>query len=221
MPDIIPQTIQNKARIDKFILIYDIPQMLKDNNSDSVRSNILTNRDKLQFSLIGLQIPKHTIAPIGIPYMGQTMHVTSQTRSESPEITVNFTIDNNFDNYWVIWKVLAIMNGPRTGHMDPHFAEWGKSTKHSEPAIKSQKTTLPPVQWIEKKMENSYFDYQTNISVIGLREYNEKIIQFNYYNAFPTSLGEINYDYRESNEISCNFTFSYGQMDIKLLDTVS
>ena len=56
--------------------------------------------------------------------------------------------------------------------------------------------------------------------IIIKEEYNDKIVKFTYYNAFVTSLGEINYDYRTTDEIACSFDFSYGQVDVDLIDPI-
>jgi hypothetical protein len=108
--------------------------------------------------------------------------------------------------------------------MDGYFAEFKQLRNSVLDPIRNignnqiKKSTLKPITFREIKMVHDYTDYQTTISLVGIREYNEKIIQFDYYNAFPVSLGEINYDYRETNELGCSFDFSFGQIDIKLLD---
>jgi len=226
MSDIVPQTVLNKVRRDKFILVLDTPKVLKNQETDSARTNALLNRDKMQFSVIGVNLPAHNIPPVGVPFMGQTPHVTSQTREEYPPAKVTFTIDNNFDNYWFLWKWLYIMNNPRKSGMDPYFAQFKNlREKELDPTRiagmnQLKKSNLKPITYREIKMIHDYTDYQTIITLYGLREYNEKIIKFDYYNAFITSLGEINYDYREIDEIGCSFDFSFGQIDISLIDPV-
>ena len=224
MADTIPQTLLNKGRKDKFILVIDTPKVLKEHESDTARSNSLLNRDKMQFSVIGVNLPSHSIPAVGVPYRGQTPHVTGQTREPYPPAKVTFKIDNNYDNYWYLWKWMSILNKPRDSGMDSHFAEFTKmrevtldSTRHK--AMGNLKpSNLKPATYKEIKMTNDYTDYQTTISLFGLREYNERIIKFDYYNAFITNLGEINYDYRDTDEISCSFDFAYGQIDAELIE---
>jgi hypothetical protein len=226
MSDNIPQTILNKARQDKFILVLDTPKVLKEYETDSARTNALLNRDKMQFSVIGVNLPTHTIPAVGVPFRGQTTHVTSQSRDEYPNVKVSFKVDNNWDNYWFIWKWMYILNNPRESGMDKYFAEFKTLKNNTLDAVRNaasnqiKKSDLKPITYKEIKMVHDYTDYQTIISLIGLREYNEKIIQFDYYNAFPVSLGEILYNYSETEEIACSFEFSYGQIDIKLIDPV-
>lgn len=226
MSDLIAQTVLNKSRQDKFILVLDTPKILKEYETDSTRANELLNRDKMQFSVIGVNLPAHNIPAVGVPFRGQTPHVTSQTREEYPIAKVAFTVDNNWDNYWFIWKWLYILNNPRNSGMDGYFAEFQNLRDRSLDPTRNaglnqiKNSVLKPVTYKEIKMVHDYTDYQTIITLIALREYHEKIIKFDYFNAFPTSLGEIIYDYRETNEIACSFEFAFGQIDISLIDPV-
>jgi len=219
MSDVVPQTVLNKAHIDKFLLILDTPRVLKDFETNSIREKNLLNLDKMQYSVIGVNLPSHRIPAVGVPYMGQTPHVTSQTREEYPPTKVQFTIDNNFDNYWFIWRWMKILNDPQNSGMDSYFAEFTNIRDRQLDSL-GKLNNSKPVTYKHIKMLHNYTDYQTTVHLLGLREYNEKIIKFVYSNAFPVSLGEINYDYRESNEISCSFEFAYGQVDIELIDPV-
>lgn len=226
MSDIMSQSILNKVRRDKFVLVLDTPKVLKDYETKDARAASLLNRDKMQFSVIAVNLPAHNIPPVGVAFQGQTPHVTSQTREEYPPAKVKFTIDNNFDNYYFLWKWMFILNNPRESGMDPYFAEF-KTLKNMtldntrEAGLKAiKKSSLPPITYKHIKMIHDYTDYQTIITLYGLREYNEKIIKFDYHNAFITHLGEIDYDYRETDEIACSFDFSFGQIDISLVDPI-
>ena len=70
-------------------------------------------------------------------------------------------------------------------------------------------------------LRNPMRDYTTTFSLIGLDEYNNKLISFNYKSAFITNLSEINFSYQDPSEISCTATFVYNQLDVKLLNNVS
>ena len=59
--------------------------------------------------------------------------------------------------------------------------------------------------------------YETNITVYGFDEYNNKKIQFDYIRAFITGLGEITYDYREPDQIESSFTFAFSQLKTQLI----
>jgi len=227
---IMNQSILNKARKDKFLLILDIPKVLKKINSNT-RSNKLVSLDKLQFSVYGTVVPKVSIPNIGLNEYGQVYNVTSQSRPSYPPINVNFNVDNNFDNYWVLWKWLAILNDPRKGGMDEHFAQFKETKDADVDAIrdlsnnliktpKENKTTTS-LKYKHIKMLNDYTDYQTTITVFGLREYNEQIVRFDYYNSFITGLGDLKYDYKDPSEMECNFEFVFNQLDVTLLENNS
>ena len=211
MTDLIPQAVLNKARLDKFRLVIDTPKCLKEKETASTRSTDLLNRDSMQFSIINLNIPSQKIPEIGLPYMGQTMHVTSQNRPAYPPIKISFTIDTNFNNYWFIFKWLNVLNDTRESGVDEYFSKFNNLGNVA--LKKNSNITYNEIQAIK-----DYTDYQTNITIFGLREFNESIVQFNFYNAFPISLGDINYDYKNTEEIGCYFEFAYGQKDVILLD---
>jgi len=65
--------------------------------------------------------------------------------------------------------------------------------------------------------DDKFKDYQTDLTIYGLDEYNNEKIKFTYTKAFPTDLGGINYNYREDGEIESSFTFVYSQLHTLLL----
>lgn len=217
------QSILNKGYQDKFILVLDTATLLKQFESSNVRDEKFVNLDKMQFSVIGINIPAHIIPQVPMAYMGQTMHVTSQTRQAYPPVKINFTIDNRFENYWFLWKWLYIMNHPLESGMDKHFAVLEKNPHQAlnHLAMKDKKPEIANPVYKHIKAKNLYTDYQTTITVYGLDEYNQKVIQFDYRNAFITTLGDISYTYQDTNQLGCSFDFAYGQIDVKLLDVAT
>ena len=213
MQDKIPQSLLNKARLDKFRLVIETPNCLKMSESAGTRSNDLLNRDSMQMSIATLNIPAQSIPQVELGFQGQSMPVTSQTRPAYPPIRIAFNIDNNFNNYWFIFKWLNVLNNTRDSGVDPYFA---KHTVDDKVTLRKDSN----ITYKEIKAVNKFSDYQTNITVFGLRDYNEDIVKFNFYNAFPVSLGEIQYDYKNTEEISSYFEFSYGQKDVVLIDPV-
>jgi hypothetical protein len=219
------QSILNKARKDKFLLVLDVPKVLKKINSNT-RSNNLVNLDRLQFSVYGTVVPKIVVPSEALNEYGQAYNVTSMSRPAYAPISVNFNVDNNFDNYWVLWKWLAILNDPKKGGMDPHFSEFSTAADKPVDPIRDMignKANNPPhnLKYKHIKMNNDYTDYQTTITVFGLREYNEQIVKFDYSNAFITGLGELKYDYKDPTEMECNFEFVFNQLEVTLLENNS
>lgn len=213
-PDIASQSILNKSHKDKFILSISIPNCLRSVESKTDRytnhkSYLSTLPDKMQYSVYGAVIPSINIASQTLGKYGQNLKVSTHTRTAYDDVTVNFAVDNQFNNYWFIWSWLNILNDS----VDSTYDEKGIGT--SGPVAQTlgrnpnPKTTNPP-----KLME----DYQTDMTLFGLNEYNKESIKFKYTKAFPVSLGGIDYSYRDSGEIDGSFTFSFSQLHVELLD---
>jgi len=197
----IHQSITNKARSDKFLLVLSLPPVLRDLDSPILteRTQDLIQQDALQFSIWGVVVPTTSIPAQIARWAGQSYQVTSQSRPEYAPISINFTIDNQFKNYWVLWKWLDTMNKIKDSGMDEHFADKNIEGKSSLFAPK-------------------YTDYQTTMTVYALDEYNNKVAKFNYLNSFITELGDIRYNYRDESELQSSFTFVFNQMEIVLME---
>jgi len=183
------QSYLNKQRKDKFVMVFDLPAALKNNKNNITRSNKRIIPDSLQFSVYGLIIPEFTVPEIEVPYSGQTLKISSMARPSYPKNTINFTIDNMFNNYWVIYKWIQMFNNERLGLY--------KSDLAKDPAtLKS---------------------YETTVTIYGLDEYNNRVIQFNFLHAFPTTLGGIKYSDRDGSEMESTFDYVYHQFEAVLL----
>jgi hypothetical protein len=180
----------NKQRKDKFILVLSLPEALKQVNKKIDRTSTYLNFDSLTMSVYGVLVPRIQINEIKAGYSGQTLHVSSLTRVPFPSVTVNFTIDNRFNNYWVINKWLDLLNDQATGITD------------QDQLSRSTTSEL----------------YKATFSLFGLDEYNNKVIEFTFTKAFPVTLGDIDYNYRNPDQIDTFFEFSFDQMYTKLLE---
>jgi len=183
------QSPLNKQRKDKFICVLTIPKILRDEVKDIARRNSSVNFDALQFSIFGAVAPPIEIPPIATRYGGQALKVTSYSRPTFPELKIDFTVDNYFNNYWVIYKWLEVFNDPTLSIFSP----------------------------TDKEIESRTTEYMTNITIYGLDEYNNRTIKFDYIRAFPVSLQGIDYSDRDTGEMECSFNFAYHQLKITLL----
>ena len=113
------QSPLNKQRKDKFICVLTIPNVLRDQVKDIARRNTSVNFDSIQFSIYGAVAPPIEIPPVQIPYAGQTFKVTSYNRPSFPHLKIDFTVDNLFNNYWVIFKWLEVFNNSTQSIFDP------------------------------------------------------------------------------------------------------
>lgn len=170
-------------------MVFDLPKSLKPIKSSITRSNGKVIPDSMQFSVYGNVIPEVSVPEKEVPYGGQVMKVTGFARPSYPKNTVNFTVDNMFNNYWVIYKWLQLFNDEKQGI-------YQSKSINDEATLKN---------------------YSTTITVYGLDEYNNRVIEFLYYNAFPVFLGGISYSDRESGELESTFEFAYGQFKTNLL----
>jgi len=186
------QSILNKSRLDKFLLVFSLPPALREINvrENGARNSANVIEDKLQLSVYGAVVPELTVPSIQIPYAGSNLYQSAHAREPYPPVTVNFTADNEFNNYWVIYKWLNLMHDQKTGVYD--------------------ESDLDP--------DNQFNNYQTDMTLYGLDEYENKRIEFTYTKAFPVTLGNLEYNYRTSEEIESSFTFVYSQLHTKLLD---
>lgn len=181
------QSPLNRASKDKFYMVLTPPYILKKLYKDD--SNITL--DPLQISIFGTIVPTISVPSVEVRYYGQSTNVSSYSRPNYPPLNVSFVVDNDYRNYYVLWKWLAILN-------DPALSIYAGSDKH----------TLD--------MGDS-FEYQTDVSVFALDEYNEPSIEFKYTKCFITSLGQLDYSYREGELIQTSAEFQFNQLFIDIL----
>lgn len=190
------QSVLNKGRLDKFLLVLNLPNNLKNVIARTVRNNQSVNFDAIQYSIYGSPVPNIAVPFVDMPFAGQVAKVSSHARPSYTPMTVNFTVDNRFNNWWILWKWLDVMNNwQRSVYQDPE-----------------------KLQIESRKIVGTLHDYATIVSIYGRDEFNKNIIEFKYYDTFITDLSEINYNYRVPDEISATFTFAYGQFEAILID---
>lgn len=191
-PDPILQSQLNKSRSDKFLLVLNLPPILRNIQSNSVRSNNLLQQDALQFSVYGSVVPNVSVPEVTAGYGGQSYKLSSNSRAAFDNISVNFTIDNRFNNYWVIFKWLALLNDPKGQGYSP------------DQQLNTDKKIAPE-------------QYQTDFTLFGKDEFDKNIIKFTYTKAFPVNLGSIDYSYREETELTTTFEFAFSQFFVELM----
>jgi hypothetical protein len=184
------QSVLNRASKDKFILVLELPNVLK----KQALSDPSLDIEKLQVSVYGTVVPPISIPAVEVRYGGQSTNFSSHSRPNYPPLTVNFLVDNEFSNYYVLWKWLALLNDPKS------------STYTGTPADR--------VSTVNLLQNGSNTEYQTNLSILSLNEYNKAVVEFKYSNAFITNLGGINYSYRDGDVIDSTVEFQYNQLDI-------
>lgn len=185
------QSFLNKSRLDKFIMVFQVPQALKKIDSKTERGTYNLNEDAFQFSVYGSVVPEITVPSIQIGYAGSNLYNSAHAKEPYPPVTVNFTVDNEFNNYWTIYKWLDLMHDEKEGLYDVD----------------------------DLSIDERFASYQTDMTLYGLDEYDNKRIEFVYTKAFPINVGAMNYNYRDSSEIESSMTFVYSQIHSKLINT--
>lgn len=186
---VVQQSNLNKSRLDKFIMVFSVPPALREANLKKERSNKTVIQDSIQFSIFGTVIPQIQVPAIQMRYSGSTLYNSSHSREPYPPVEVKFTIDSQYNNYWVMYKWLDLMHDEKKGVFDGS----GYAS------------------------DTSFENYITDLTVYGLDEYDNKKIKFTYVKCFPTALGSINFSYRDTNEAESSFTFVYSQLHCELM----
>jgi len=226
MPDKAKQSILNKARTDKFMLVLNTPKALQTTSSQTERrtqhkSYQKVLPDSLQFAIYGAVVPTINVPAEDLHYAGHSLKISSHDRPAYDDLTVNFTVDNQFNNYWYLWRWLDVLNDSKYGEYDYWNVSAGHSPGHDynrvDPSEAAHgKSTALHTNTISQ--HNEYLlDYQVDLSIYGLNEYNKEAIQFTYTKGFPVTLGDITYNYREAGEMESSVTFSFSQLQVKLL----
>lgn len=191
------QSVLNKARRDKFSMVFNIPNALKkkilgiqSSSACSADLRVFTE-DHVQFAIYGTPVPKVTVGDIEAPYAGQVHKHTSYFRPSYSPLTIGLNVDNKFLNYWLLWSWLNLWNDTRTSQFDPEI--------------------------YNPSLDTSIEDYVTTFSIYGLDEYNNRVVEFKYKNVIITELSEIEFSYRNTEEIGCTATFVFDQLYVNLL----
>lgn len=189
--DVTKQSYMNKARKDKFLLVFDLPPILKPLVSPYQRDNNHLNPDSVQFSIFGSMVPEITVKGVQTRYAGSTLYVSSHSKEPFPPLNVKFVVDSGYNNYWAIYQWLNLLHDQKTG-------------------VYNQQN-IP--------VDSNFNDYMTDITIYGLDEYGKKVIKFIYKKAFITTLDPIEYDQKgsEGEEITSGFTFLYSQLHTELV----
>lgn len=182
------QSPLNRASKDKFYMVLNLPYVLRKQYGDDPLIKI----DPLQISIFGTVVPAISIPAVELRYFGQSTNVSSHSRPNYPPLNVSFVVDNDYQNYYVLWKWLEILNNPS----ESTYGGTSLGTRTSDDLMQSGYEQ----------------EYQTTVSVFALNEYNQPTIEFRYTHCFITSLGQINYSYRDGEILETTAEFQFNQL---------
>lgn len=188
------QSPLNKTRADKWIFLFNMPQPLMRLNKTTLNiSKESVNKNSVQFALSKIKIPDITIKAISQRYASGNVYVSSHSKEPFPLLTFSFEINGDYTNYITLYNWLNLIHDEKLAIPDPN-------------------------NLISKQDYFSLESYWTNVSAIGLDEYNKPKIQFIFSEAFPTSLNGFSYDYSQTGPIECSCAFAFAQMYTKIPD---
>ena len=185
------QAILNKSRADKFLLIFDIPPILKEFNKKFNQNNLSIISDSVQFSIFGTAVPEITVPAVETRFAGSTLYVTSHGKNPYPPVSVKYNIDNEYKNYWVMYQWLNLLHDQYEGRYN------AREINEYDP---------------------DFQDYQTDLTIYGKDEFNNNRIKFTYTKAFPTTVDTIDYNYQTPDEIASGFSFVYSQLHTEVIN---
>ena len=185
------QSPLNLSSKDKFILILTLPKVLREMSTLDPALDV----DFLQMTVHGAIVPDISVPAVEVRYAGQSANFSSHSRPNYAPLSVSFVIDNGFKNYYILWKWLEILNGPRNSLYGG--SDYTRSTRQDQ---------------LESGTNN---EYQTNFVIQAMNEYNNISMEFHYYNAFITGLKGITYSYRDGEIAETSADFAFGQLDMK------
>lgn len=189
----VKQSFFNHASTDKFIMVFDIPQILKNNVEFYERYSKGTIPDSVQYSLYKTKVPDLTVKGVEVRNTGSTLYVSSHSKDSFPPTEVEFAIDNGYNNYWCIYQWLNLLHDEKTGQYNSK--------------------DFPNV-------DKDFRDYQTNIVIFGLDEYGKKRIKFTFSKAFPTTLKGLEFNQQAEGDmrIVSGFDFLFSQMHVEIIN---
>ena len=182
-----PNSVLNFSAGDKFIMTLTLPPILNKYAELDPRLNIGT----LQMTIFGTVVPQIAVPAIEVRYGGQSTNFSSHSRPAYEPLSINFLIDNQYTNYYVLWRWLDLLNSA------------------TQSLYKGSQLNIR-----ESQLIGNLAEYQTTLNIVALDEYNIPAIIFRYTNVFITSLGGLNYSYREGKTIESSAQFAFGQLDV-------
>lgn len=182
----LPQSRLNKAVIDKWVFIFNIPKAMRRLISDKTgKGNIDTGA--VQFSLKAVNVPDVTVQAISQPYGSGNLYVSSHAKDPFELLNIKFDIDNEFKNWSTIYEWLNLLH----------------DEKYAIPDAKNK---------IDRKF--GVESYWTTLGLLGLDEYNVVKIKFEFTQAFPTKITGINFDYTQAEKLDATAVFAFSQLHV-------
>jgi len=102
------ESYTNYARKDNFELVLTLPCGLKRRLVE--KKCINADEDRFIFTINAYSVPETTIQELDFKYRGTPLAISSHGRSTYSPVTVNFVVDNRYNNYYILWEWLKLLN---------------------------------------------------------------------------------------------------------------
>jgi len=187
----IKQSPLNRARKDKFILVFDLPPILKQIASKYTRNNKTILPDSVQFSIKQVTMPGITVKGTAARFAGDTLYLSTHSKDPYPPVSLKFNVDSGYNNYFTIDRWLNLLHDQYNGRYNAE----------------------------NLGVDDNFSDYQTDMTLYALDEYDKKVASFKYTKAFPTSIDDLDFDQTATDdmELECGFTFLFSQRHFEII----
>lgn len=184
------QSPLNKTFADKYYFIMNLPEALKNLKSKYNVDNkgVGIQKESIKWALISAAVPAINIKAESVQYQGGNVYISSHTKTPYDPLTIKFKVDNKYANYFTMYEWINFIYNESGGHYDAEKLANGNS---------------------------GLGEYATNISIVGLDEYNNPVIQWIFTHAFPTQLTNFDLNYQNTEELECTATFVFSQLKIR------
>lgn len=179
----------NKTFADKYFFIFELPEALKNirNNNAAIKDKAGINRKAIQWSIVKAEVPSINIKAGEAQYAGGTLRYSTHSKTAYEPFKLTFKVDSNYLNYFTIYEWINFIYGEKEG-------------RYNEEDLSDS---------------TSFSAYAIPVSIVGLDEYNNPVIQWIFTYAFPTDLSGLSLDYTSTEEIEFTATFVFSQMRIR------
>lgn len=157
-----------------------------------------TSLSDVEINLVGFHIPPLTMGKINAAFKGQHVFLPGNTiNADTKENTLTYLINNNWNNYYALYKWTDNMIAQSTIFGDKSSRQTGDGYEDY-----ITKTLLP-------------------IKVFLLNEFKKPEMQITYNNCWITTFGEVELNFQSINTpIQHQFTFAYTDFKIEKVNTL-
>jgi len=155
------------------------------------------------FYIKNFQIPDVSINPASVDTLANVIYFPSQGRMEYDPLTLDILLDDNLNSYLELMKWLNRLKNPEI-LLQSHIPGFNPT---------SYKRTQRPIQQVIDSTNQHPIEYR-DLNVIVTDRNHQKILRFNFVDAWVSNVGGLGLDAQASEYLTFNTTFYYLYMRI-------